>query len=135
MAFSRLQWAATAAKRGDVTGSLAAARAAVEILEPLVQKSSEDRIALSALSEAHLLLGRILNRRGDDEKALMHWEQAAERIESIAAGSSNKRFLDPWARALIRLGRLDEARPVIEKLSSFGYREPAFLELTHLLQD
>jgi len=47
----------------------------------------------------------------------------------IALERGDLYYLDTYARALLLLGRVDEARPVVEELRSKGWKGSAFLEL------
>ena len=46
-----------------------------------------------------------------------------------SGNSEDPRLLDLWVRGLLRLDRLRQATPIIEKLRLVGYRSPLFVEL------
>ena len=71
----------------------------------------------------------MLSRLGEAEQARAAWTRALDAIEPVARISADPRLLDPWARGLLHLDRIQEAIPVIEKLRAVGYRNPQFLEL------
>jgi hypothetical protein len=90
--------------------------------------SPQDRLAPVQLSAALSEEARVLQERGDIKAARASAIRARRAIEDIARDSSDWRYLDPWARALLGAGALDEARPLVERLRAFGYRNPDFLE-------
>jgi hypothetical protein len=47
----------------------------------------------------------------------------------LTASSQSVRFLDTHAQALLHLGRVEEARPVVEKLLATGWRNPELIVL------
>jgi hypothetical protein len=44
-------------------------------------------------------------------------------------GSSDYQLLVPWAIAVMGVGRLDEARVVVDRLADMGYRHPALVRV------
>ena len=50
-------------------------------------------------------------------------------MESLTVGSEVVADLHVHALALLYLGRVDEARPLAEKLLAKGWRQPDFIEL------
>ena len=70
----------------------------------------------------------VLKQLGDVEAARESAARARRAIEELARGSSDWRYLDPWARALLGVGALDEAGAVVTRLRGFGYRNPDFIE-------
>ncbi len=115
--------------QGDVTRAFEELRLALAILQPLVDKNPDDRDSNRWLSASHLTMGEVWARTGDKERARSSWAKAVEVIEPFALQSNDRRYLDPLARALLYLDRIEEARPIVEKLMSMGHREPTFLEL------
>lgn len=111
--------------RGD-----AAARStvltAVEILEELAAALPSDRSVPRWLGHSYLLLGSLEDSRAAARSA---FERAAEVIAPFARDGRDGRLLAPWAAALSCLGRLDEARPVVERLHALGYSEPGLTSL------
>ncbi len=51
-----------------------------------------------------------------------------EIIEPVTASSDLLLYLDSHAQALLRLGRIEEARPMVEDMLARGWRDPSFLE-------
>jgi eukaryotic-like serine/threonine-protein kinase len=113
--------------RGDLDAAVGEAAAALEIAERLLEKDPDDPQALRLRSLGHALLGRVWSARGEAAKSRGAWQQALASIEPVARASNDDRLLDPWARALLQLERVDEAAAAVEKLTARGYRYPPFV--------
>jgi tetratricopeptide (TPR) repeat protein len=74
---------------------------------------------------ASLLLarGEVTADRGDPAGARRSWERALELVAPLTARSDTLEYLTIHARALLLLGRLDEARPLVERVTTTGYRD------------
>jgi hypothetical protein len=70
---------------------------------------------------AYVALGTILSRSGNAAEARRDWRRASELIVSRKRGESDWRLLDPDARAAIWMGRSEEARATISRLTLLGY--------------
>jgi serine/threonine-protein kinase len=113
---------------GDVPRAVAAAAAVQEIADRLITKSADDGQAVRLRGVALSLQGHAWARAGDGSKARVAWVRAASTLEAPARASRDYQVLDPWARTLIGLGRLDEAKEVVKALGAAGYRHPLFVE-------
>ena len=103
--------------------SLEAARV---ILQQLVGESESLRDRLW-LARAYEHLGEVYGEMGDRERAAETWEQAFEIAEQlVAANSSSPLHLEMLVRSLVLSGRGQEAKPLIEKLASMGYRSISY---------
>ncbi len=118
------------AGKGDFGAALAEARAALTILETLANEQPQDRETHRRLSEAHALMGTILTAQGNADAAATAWQQAVEAVEPFAQTSLDSKFLVPWARGLIGLGRLEDARPIVAQLLNQGYGMTELLDLS-----
>ena len=109
-----------AASRGE---AMAKAEKAVQLGEALVQANAEDDVALGAFVQACVVAGTIA-AAGPEGGAVArrHWQRAAEVAASRANDSNDWRLLDPMARALASLGRPEESRALVARLTRFGYR-------------
>lgn len=116
-------------RQGNPGGAAAAIGSAIAILDGLLQKDPEDEDAIGLLSDAQNALGSALAGAGRKAEAAAAWTRAGQLVEAKARGSSDWRLLDPWARSLMHLGRVQEAAPVVSRLVASGYREPRFLDL------
>jgi eukaryotic-like serine/threonine-protein kinase len=118
----------TRLKRNDVRGAQADADAAKRAADALLAKSPDDRDAARVRTLALLLTGDIQARRGDAPAARGSWQQSLVTIEPLATESQDHRLLEPWARALLRLGRQADAERVVQRLESAGYRSASLSE-------
>jgi tetratricopeptide (TPR) repeat protein len=114
---------------GDLPGALQAVTAAIEILDPLVVGNPDHAGWRYALATSHVELGRIHRLMGDERSAVRHWERAAELMEVVAVERGDLYYLDTYVSALLLLGRIDEARPVVAELRSRGWESSSFIEL------
>lgn len=103
-------------------------RAIVAALDALVATAPDDRVARRELASALILLGRMRDAAGDRASALASWERAAQTARG-PRDTSDPWLLDAWAASLIRLGRVEDASPIVERLSAIGYRRRAFVQL------
>jgi serine/threonine protein kinase len=78
-----------------------------------------------ALADALLVRGEALAAVGEHAAANEAWEEALRTVEAIRP-RPGPRAIDTQARALLRLGRLDRATPLIEQLAALGYRNREF---------
>ncbi|MDH3748320.1 MAG: toll/interleukin-1 receptor domain-containing protein [Gammaproteobacteria bacterium] len=115
---------------GDTKAALQEVHTAIEIIEKLVANVADDRKAILVLGEAYMLLGRISAQTGTGEEPTVTFTRAVDILEPIANnGTTDKTFLDPWARALLHVDRIDDARPVVEKLHRMGFKGRQLIEL------
>ena len=114
--------------RGDL--DLAAARADVveRLLAPLLARGT-DREATRRAAEGRLLAGDIAARRGNVRLAQLLRETALALVVSGQERNLEKRLLAVQARALLALRRTAEAGPIVERLTSLGYRHPTLMKL------
>jgi eukaryotic-like serine/threonine-protein kinase len=114
---------AFALERLDPARARTEARAAVEILTPLLEGDlSEPTRGL--IAEAEVRLGRLEDALGNRAAARAAWERALATLEPCARPMTHWKVLSPWAQALLALDRLDEARPAVERLRAMGYQSP-----------
>jgi serine/threonine-protein kinase len=111
---------------GEAEGS---ERRALAIIEPALQKKPTDLNLRVATTEAYLALGEALSRSGRAADAQSTWTQAYVTIDSLARARQFTDHLALRASALMRLDRLDEARPIVTELLRRGYRRPHWMTL------
>jgi serine/threonine-protein kinase len=104
-------------------------RRALAIIEPALQKKPTDLNFRVARTEAYLTLGEALSRSGRATDAQSAWTQAYVTIDSLARARQFTDHLALRASALMRLDRLDEARPIVTELLRRGYRRPRWMTL------
>ncbi len=103
--------------------------AGLEISERLAARSPASPSATNDLAWDWLQLGVAEEALGHPAEARRASERAAELMAPVVAEVRELWYLDTWALALLRLGRVDEARPAVEELLAGGWDEPDFLEL------
>jgi eukaryotic-like serine/threonine-protein kinase len=128
LAATRIMHARLLADGGATGQALEKMRAVAAAMQARLDSSPQDRLAPVQLSAALSEESSILKRQGNVEAAREVAVLARRAIEELARGSSDWRYLDPWARALLGAGAMDEAGAVVARLRGFGYRNPDFLE-------
>ncbi|MEM7582808.1 MAG: protein kinase [Acidobacteriota bacterium] len=114
-----------AASRTD--GALDQAEAARLRLQPLVAKNPQDRRSQRWLSESFALEASALSSKNETEPARAAWQRAAEILEPFARDAMDPDFVEPWAKILSELGRVEEADSAGHKLA--GIRRGAASDL------
>jgi tetratricopeptide (TPR) repeat protein len=114
--------------RGDAHGAGIEARLAQQIADRLLERSRDDRQATRIRGVSLELQGRAWARQGSRQKAAGAWTEAVATLDPAARTSRDYEFLDPWALALLDLGRLDGAKEVVQTLGAIGYRHPIFVD-------
>lgn len=74
-------------------------------------------------------VGTAYSELGDDPKARSLWEAALVVITPLAESTDLAWYRDTQVIALLNLGRVEEARPLAERLLAAGWDEAEFLEL------
>jgi eukaryotic-like serine/threonine-protein kinase len=113
---------------GRLDEALAEGRTAQLLAERLRARANDDRQAARLQGLALVVEGHAWMRRGDRARATAAWEGARAALEPVARTSRDYAILDPWALALLGLGRLAEAQNVVKQLSAMGYAEPSFVQ-------
>lgn len=80
------------------------------------------------LARVYLALGRMHELRGDPEAARTEWRRAALQVQPLA-NSENLAPKRVLAEALLRLGRVSEAAPLVAELRALGLGLSSFLRL------
>ena len=104
-------------------GQIEAARAKAD---RAAAECGTDAANRAMLGSAYLVQGHVRARAGQTAAAHESWEKAAELLRPADGNSSNVRELESWARALIALGRREEATAVIARLRGLGFRNHDF---------
>ena len=76
----------------------------------------------------YLVEGRMHDLKGEPEAARDAWQRSVELLEPL---TSSEEWLPKslLAEALLRLGRVEEAEPLVEELRALGLRLPSFVKL------
>lgn len=101
----------------------------IAILEPIV---AEDPLNLSArrnMGQLLVSLGIAHQRTGEAAHAQAAWLRAVEVFEPIAESYTDTLAIETHAVALLKLDRLDEARPIVARLVAEGRARDSLLDL------
>jgi eukaryotic-like serine/threonine-protein kinase len=118
--------AAQLAENGDSSAALKQLTLALRAMDGARPEAHRRPSSIAVAASARVLLGELLRRRGARDEARNAWQQALEELEPIMTDSMDYRLLDPWARALLHLGRKSEAEQVLNGLRAVGYSKPGF---------
>jgi eukaryotic-like serine/threonine-protein kinase len=124
-----LQLAEALAQQGDTRRAASLLAEVVAATEERLKKRPEDREELLLLSSAWLESGRLAAAAGDHETAAPRFARASELLEPFAVESHVIEYGRVYAEALVFLGRVDEARPIVDRLLATGWRDPRFLSV------
>lgn len=114
---------------GHVSDAFAAANKVAAAANLAVEKAPNDIERRRAASDAYLTVGDALSRSGDSRGARDAWSQGLTLIDSTATASRETESLALKATALLDLGRVNDAEPVVSELNRRGYRRPTFVRL------
>jgi eukaryotic-like serine/threonine-protein kinase len=109
----------------DAAGEAGAAETAAQAMtigKSLVEQNRANETNLGDYASACVLAGVIAQRAGDADGARRHWQTALDAVGTRGRDTRHWRLLDPAARALALLGRIDECRANVELLDRFGYQ-------------
>ncbi len=95
----------------------------------VLSENGTSRRGRHLLATVRVGLGRVYQASGAAERAAESWIRAAAIMEPLTAGSQAVALLDTHARALLLLGRVEEARPLAAALLATGWSHPDLLEL------
>ena len=112
---------------GRLDDALARHQSALEQRRRALDSNPENAGAQADVGESLLERGRVLERLGRAEAASGDWRQAVELLAEAlrTAETSNTRVR--FARALLELGEVERARPVVERLLREGSNEPELI--------
>lgn len=116
--------------QGDPQAALDAYRRSSEILGELLEAEPESAWVLSQIAIDRLQMGEALDLLGRRTEAEEAWRQAAAAVEPLTAGPDPPlEDLDTHAWALLYLGELDRARPLLDLLKAADWEDPELYEL------
>ena len=110
---------------GSAAASVGSAEQALSILAALKPENSREH----HVSHTYILLGRGHALSEREVEATTAWLKALEFLEQDEGGREAPPRLDAKARALLYLGRVEEAEPIIKSLVESGYARPDFVAL------
>jgi tetratricopeptide (TPR) repeat protein len=121
---------------GRTGAAEASLRRAIGIVDLALSKRPTDLNLRVAAADTRLELGDALAREGRSSDARTSWTEALGLIDSVAKTRQLTDHRAVQASALMRLDRLDEARPIVLDLVQRGYRRPRWMAIAtskHLL--
>lgn len=126
LASAHMDVADALAAEGQLAEALRETESAVRGLTALWHKNANDVATLRDLARLHYLRGHLWASTGRHDQARRAWESAAELLVPIVSGATEYEVIDPYVRALIRLGRIEEAERERARLLAMGYRDRGF---------
>ena len=129
LAQARLEGARLQLALQDPAAAQALSAPALAAIEQSLAKSPDDRGLILLATHAHMLLGQIAARDGDDPAAKRHWQQALDTVTPAARSGGDPNFLAARAGSLLLLDKRDAARPVVARLAAMNYRAGDFVAL------
>ena len=102
---------------------------ALAVVRPAFESSPGDAETRRVLAETYVARGEVRAATGDSADARQSWEHGLATVDSLARATRQTDLLALQATALLDLGRVSEARPVVRELIARGYREPRFVAL------
>jgi serine/threonine-protein kinase len=94
------------------------------ISQRLALDKQDNLLNRSHIVTAFLGLGELATRCGETDRAQGFWLSAESNAADLVAESDAVEYLDLHAQALLRLGRLVDARPVVDTLVECGWHNP-----------
>lgn len=116
-------------KRNNPTEAVKSISQSQVLLGKCLDKDPKNAQLQMSMAWNSVCLGIAYKRLGQAAEAEKSWEQAAARVKPMIQQSDDTSALDTYAQALIYLGRLDEARPIVNKLLEKNWRYPPFIDL------
>ncbi len=127
LAAARIKLGMALADQGNLDRALELARQTQQQLERL--GADDDPTTRLWLSQSHMLEGRVMDQWDRSEAARASWSRALAIVEPLARESETTTYLEAWAWALLRLDRVEQARPIIERLESIGMHGADLMKL------
>jgi tetratricopeptide (TPR) repeat protein len=112
---------------GRLDDALARHQSALEQRRRALDSNPENAGALADVGESLLERGRVLERLARAEAAWSDWRQAVELLAEALRSAETSNARVRFARALLELGDVARARPIVERLLSEGSNEPELL--------
>ena len=129
LAMAQVAVAQALASDGDRTGAQRLIVTATGALQSIVGRGRPESEAVRDLAIAENARGEILDEANAKDAAREAWTHSRALLEPLALGSRDRTIIDPLVTALLRLGKIDAAKPYYATLASIGYREPRLTAL------
>ncbi len=102
---------------------------AIEAFEELTENNPKDSMVRLLRSRSYFVHGEIQRQTGLGQKAAASFQRALDAVQSSQGVPSHILHREARAKALLRLGRVEEARPLVAELHSQGLRRSEFERL------
>lgn len=116
-------------RSGDHGEAITVYRKATDFGEAQRARAEGNRVLPNTLGMIRIQTGRSLEAQGDKQAARAAWEAAADTLKPFAGDWSQPVHVGNYAVALMYLDRIDEARPLVDRLMAGGYQPGAFVAL------
>ena len=93
-----------------------------DALKPLIKKTGSNRDVIQNHCQVLALRSHFGSGQGE------HWTEIIERLQALG-GSNTPESLTLQVEAYVKMGQLDKAHPIAQKLNDAGYRHPDFMAL------
>jgi len=116
--------------QGNAEAALASYRRSLERLEALLEAEPGGTWIQSQMAIDYLQMGEAFELLGRQTEAEDAWRQVAAVVEPLTAGpEASLEDLDTYAAALLHLGDLDRARPLLDRLQAADWDDTELDEL------
>jgi len=116
-------------ERGDPAGARDLYQRAIAATRKRLAADPDNPGERQRLAASLVETGKLERDMGDRARAEASWREAAALMAPVTVHTEAVDFLDTHARALLYLGRVDEARPLVKALQARGWHEEELLEL------
>lgn len=119
------------ASLGQDVEALTYLRKGLPLFRSIFESDAKSLVAANDLAWAHVVLGELLARLEERENAKADWEAAVRVLAPFLPEPEGAEpgTMDTYARALLHLGRVDDARPWVAALLAAGWEEEGLLRL------
>lgn len=115
--------------RGDSAEAQALYQRAIDGTRKRLAADPENPGERQRLAQALVEIGKLQRDLGRPVRAEASWREAVTLMAPLTGDSEAVDFLDTHARALLYLGRVEEARPLVKTLDARGWQEAELQEL------
>lgn len=116
-------------RHGELVRAHGLYRQALDRLDERLSEHPGNLVDRRRVASAHLGLGRVEAAAGNHQAALGQWSRAHEIVEGLTETTTEVRLRTLHAIVLLELGRVDEARPLVEEHLAAGWRDADLLAL------
>jgi serine/threonine-protein kinase len=115
--------------RGDPAGARALYQRAIDATRKRLAADPDNPGERHGLALSLVEIGKLERDLGERARAEESWREAVTLMAPLTVHTDAVDFLDTHARALLYLGRVDEARPLVKALQARGWHNEELLEL------